>query len=113
VQLKLPDDLATVPVPPLLLQPLVENCIKHGLEPQVDGGRIEVTARQVGDRLQLDVRDTGAGLGNTLSAVGTSFGLEQVRARLTALYGTRATFTLQAAADAEGGTLAHIDMPLN
>jgi signal transduction histidine kinase len=112
VQLKLPDDLASAPVPPLLLQPLVENSIKHGLEPQVDGGRIEVTARQVGGRLQLDVRDTGAGLGATPASAGTAFGLEQVRARLATLYGPRATFTLQAAADAEGGTLARIDMPL-
>jgi hypothetical protein len=114
VQLNLPDDLATVPVPPLLLQPLVENCIKHGLEPQVDGGRIEVTARQVGDRLHLDVRDTGAGLSVAPAAAagGTSFGLEQVRARLATLYGTRATLQLQAATDAEGGTLAHIELPL-
>ncbi len=112
VQLNLPDELATVQVPPLLLQPLVENGIKHGLEPQVDGGRIEVTARQVGDRLHLDVRDTGAGLGATPASTGTAFGLEQVRARLATLYGARATLVLQAAADAEGGTLAHIDMPL-
>jgi LytS/YehU family sensor histidine kinase len=112
VQLNLPDDLATVQVPPLLLQPLVENAIKHGLEPQVDGGRIEVTARQVGDRLYLDVRDTGAGLGSPLSATGTAFGLEQVRARLATLYGPRATLTLQAAVDAEGGTLAHVEIPL-
>ncbi len=112
VQLNLPDELATVQVPPLLLQPLVENAIKHGLEPQVDGGRIDVTARHVGDRLHLAVRDTGAGLGGMPSAAGTSFGLEQVRARLATLYGTRATLTLQAATDAQGGTLAHIELPL-
>ncbi len=116
VQLNLPDDLATVQVPPLLLQPLVENSIKHGLEPQVDGGRIEVSARQVGDRLHLDVRDTGAGLRTVPGTAGlptnTSFGLEQVRARLATLYGPRATLVLQAAADADGGTLAHIEMPL-
>jgi LytS/YehU family sensor histidine kinase len=102
-------------VPPLLLQPLVENCIKHGLEPQVDGGRIEVTARQVGARLHLDVRDTGAGLGAAppAAAGGSSFGLEQVRARLATLYGARATLALLAATDAEGGTLAHIEIPLS
>ena len=121
VQLNLPDDLATVQVPPLLLQPLVENAIKHGLEPQVDGGRIEVTARQVGQRLHLRVRDTGAGLTSAVGAAAapgtastsTAFGLEQVRARLATLYGPRASLTLQSAADAEGGTLAHIDMPLD
>jgi hypothetical protein len=112
VQLSLPDELASVQVPPLLLQPLVENSIKHGLEPQVDGGRVEVTARRVEGRLQLDVRDTGAGLGATPASAGTAFGLEQVRARLATLYGARATLVLQAVADADGGTLARIDMPL-
>jgi signal transduction histidine kinase len=113
VQLNLPDELASATVPPLLLQPLVENSIKHGLEPQVDGGRIEVTARHIGERLQLDVRDTGAGLGATSGTAGTAFGLEQVRARLATLYGARATLVLQAATDAEGGTLARIDLPLD
>jgi sensor histidine kinase YesM len=112
VRLDVPDALAQVPVPPLLLQPLVENCIKHGLEPKVEGGRIEVSARQAGGMLQLTVRDTGVGLSAVPSAAGTTFGLEQVRARLATLYGERAKLTLQAAADAEGGTLARIDMPL-
>jgi LytS/YehU family sensor histidine kinase len=112
VQLSLPGDLANAQVPPLLLQPLVENCIKHGLEPQVDGGRIAVSARQVGDQLHLDVRDTGAGLQALQPSGGTSFGLEQVRARLATLYGTRARLTLCPAGDAEGGTLAHIELPL-
>ena len=112
VVLDLPADLAAVQVPPLLLQPLVENAIKYGLEPQVAGGRITVTARQRGDHLHLDVRDTGTGLNANPAPGGTSFGLEQVRTRLTTLYGARATLTLQAATDAEGGTLAHIEMPL-
>ena len=87
----------------------------------MDGGRIEVTARQVGQRLHLRVRDTGAGLTSAVGAAAapgtastsTAFGLEQVRARLATLYGPRASLTLQSAADAEGGTLAHIDMPLD
>ncbi len=112
VQLTLPPELASAAVPPLLLQPLVENSIQHGLEPQVDGGRIEVSARQVGDRLHLEVRDTGAGLGATPAGGGTAFGLEQVRTRLATLYGTRASLTLQAVPDAEGGTRAHIEIPL-
>ena len=53
VRLDLPDALRAVAVPPLLLQPLVENAIRHGLEPKVDGGRIEVSARLDGDRLRL------------------------------------------------------------
>jgi hypothetical protein len=111
VQFDLPDTLADVPVPPLLLQPLVENAIRHGLEPSVAGGRIEVTAARGGNTLTLTVRDTGVGLGQRV-ATGTSFGLQQVRERLATLYGDRASVSLAAANDADGGTLAVIRMPM-
>jgi sensor histidine kinase YesM len=116
VRLQLPDELGTLPLPPLLLQPLVENAIKHGLEPKVEGGRIEVTAQRIGAQLQLQVRDTGVGLGAARSAggtAGTGFGLEQVRTRLATLYGTRAALTLTPAVDAEGGALATLTLPLD
>ncbi len=111
VALDLPDELRQLPMPPLLLQPLVENSIKHGLEPKVAGGRIEVTARRDGTRLRLSVRDTGVGLGGA-SVEGTRFGLQQVRDRLAALHGDAASLTLQAAPDADGGTLAEVMLPL-
>ena len=110
----LPDELATLPVPPLLLQPLVENCIKHGLEPQVAGGRIDVSARRDGEQLVLQVRDTGAGLSSTHSS-GTRFGLLQVRERLASLYGAKASFELVNAdggEGSEGGTRATLRLPL-
>ena len=113
VKLHLPDELATLPLPPLLLQPLVENAIKHGLEPKVEGGRIEVTARREGQQLRLQVRDTGVGLGAASAAGGTGFGLEQVRTRLATLYGKRAELTLTRAVDAEGGALATLTLPLD
>jgi signal transduction histidine kinase len=111
VTLDLPATLESVPLPPLLLQPLVENAIKHGLEPKVEGGRIEVSARRDAALLRLTVRDTGVGLGPA-SGAGSHFGLEQVRTRLTALYGTRARLDLRGAEDGEGGTLAVIEIPL-
>ncbi|MEQ1686341.1 MAG: histidine kinase, partial [Burkholderiaceae bacterium] len=107
----LPDELATLPVPPLLLQPLVENSIKHGLEPKVEGGRIDVRARREGEQLVLEVRDTGAGLSDTRSD-GTRFGLVQVRERLATLYGTKASLELVNTGDAEGGTRATLRLPL-
>ncbi|MES3012875.1 MAG: histidine kinase [Pseudomonadota bacterium] len=109
---ELPEALAELPVPPLLLQPLVENCIKHGLEPAVAGGRIDMCAARDGKLLVLTVRDTGAGL-SAPSVEGTKFGLVQVRERLAALYGERASLTLCNAGDAEGGTLAIIRLPLS
>ena len=125
VSFELPAELRSCAVPPLLLQPLVENAIKHGLEPKVDGGRIEVCARRVGDDLQLVVRDTGVGLGaaplpepTPAPAApagpldpGTRYGTAHVRARLQAMFAERASFTLRAADDAEGGTLALIVLP--
>jgi hypothetical protein len=108
---ELPEALAELPVPPLLLQPLVENCIKHGLEPAVAGGRIEISAAREGGALVLRVRDTGAGLAGG-AAGGTEFGLVQVRERIAALYGARASLSLTDAGDAEGGALATIRLPI-
>jgi two-component sensor histidine kinase len=107
--LDLPPTLAAARVPPLLLQPLVENSIKHGLEPQVAGGRIDVSAARNGDRLVLRVHDSGAGFDAGALAAG-HYGLAHVRERLATLYGTRATFEIGAASD--GGTLATIRLPL-
>ncbi len=109
---ELPAELAGAAVPPLLLQPLVENCIKHGLEPVVAGGRIDVSAAREGQHLVLTVRDTGAGLSNAESE-GTQFGLVQVRERLAALYGAAASLQLQSSPGDEGGTLATLRLPLS
>ncbi len=112
-RLDLPPELRALSVPPLLLQPLVENAIQHGLEPHVQGGRITVSAAREGSELLLNVRDTGAGLGNRAeAAAGTGFGLTQVRQRLAALYGAHAALTLEPADDPEGGTLARVRLPL-
>lgn len=114
VELDLPDALGELPVPPLLLQPLVENAIKHGLEPKVEGGLIRVQARRDGDRLHLLLRDTGIGLeaAAEASSGGTGFGLEQVRSRLAALYGESASLVLRPADDDRGGCEVHVWLPL-
>ena len=91
--LVLPEALAKLQVPPLLLQALVENAIKHGLEPQVDGGSVTISARQEGSQLVLEVADTGVGLSAT-PAPATGFGLTQVRERLQTHYGPQATLEL-------------------
>ena len=86
--LQLPDDLRQVPVPPLLLQPLVENAIRHGLEPQVGGGRIDIRASVHQGRLQIELEDTGQGLRGGL--VGSGFGTAQVHERLATAWGDAA-----------------------
>jgi signal transduction histidine kinase len=117
--LDLPADLAAQPVPTLLLQPLVENSIRHGLEPNVAGGRIDVRARRDGGDLVLEVQDTGAGFdasGRDMqqSAEIRGFGLGQVRERLGTLYGLRGRLDITANAGADHcGTLACVRMPLS
>jgi sensor histidine kinase YesM len=85
-QLTIEEEAQSCLVPPLLLQPLVENAVKHGLSPSADGGTVWVDARVDGRRLILRVRDDGrsAGRGDT---AGTGTGLSNVRERLAGLYG--------------------------
>jgi sensor histidine kinase YesM len=87
-----PTELAGQPFPPNLLISLVENAIKHGIEPAAAGGTISVRAHRDADMLIVDVSDTGRGLGPKL---GEGVGLSNVRERLAALYGARGRFTLQ------------------
>ncbi len=108
---ELPAELAAADVPSLLLQPLVENSVKHGLEPMVGPGRIEVSAAREGRMLVLRVRDTGAGPADAPARPG-SFGLSHVRERLATLYGDVASFELTAATDAAGGAIATVRLPL-
>jgi sensor histidine kinase YesM len=110
-RLDLPVELRELPVPPLLLQPLVENAIRHGLEPQVQGGEITVGARREGQRLLIDVRDTGVGIDKAVaSSEDGGFGLAQVRERLATVYGPQGSLSLSALPT--GGTCATITVPL-
>ena len=82
-RVRVPDDLRDAPFPPMLLQPLVENALKHGLEPKIDGGEIEVIASRNGGNLKVVIADTGLGLHEGSSP---NTGLTVVRERLEALY---------------------------
>ncbi|QDL55018.1 sensor histidine kinase [Rhodoferax aquaticus] len=115
--LDLPAELEQLAVPTLLLQPLVENAIKHGLEPQVAGGSILVRARQHQGVVTLEVTDTGVGLSNSApqltsndtSSPGTGFGLAQVHERLATVYGPRAAMQIEAVPT--GGTRVSVTFP--
>jgi two-component system LytT family sensor kinase len=105
--LEIPDHLVHVPVPSLIVQPLVENAVKHGIAGTRDGGSITVTA-SLDEELRITVRNTGAPLG-TAAASGPGVGLENVRRRLHHYYGPDAT--LDVTADASGATVAHLRLP--
>ena len=98
--------------PALLLQPLVENSVRHGLEPKAEGGSIEIVATRSDDLLVVEVRDTGAGLGATRVNPGPPaerFGLSHVRERLRTRYGARGS--LQLSSRDGTGTVARVVLP--
>jgi signal transduction histidine kinase len=97
-------------VPPLLLQPLVENSIRHGISAASSAGRVEVRARIEGDRLLIDVRDDGPGTsGANGASAGSGTGLRNTRERLEQLYGGGAALT--AGSGDEGGFLVEVYLP--
>jgi two-component system LytT family sensor kinase len=95
-------------VPCLILQPIVENAIEHGIAPKISGGRITITARVEGGKLLLVVRDDGVGLSDELTPRGHGVGLSHVRKRLAQLYPDRHRFALE---PAEPGTVATVELP--
>lgn len=108
------------PLPPLLLQPLVENAVMHGLEPSIDGGtvwvRAHVQAHAQGHVLQLEVQDDGLGLDappRPGARRGNGVALSNIRERLLARFGPGACLELQPAPGAARGTLARITIPLS
>ncbi|CAG9266492.1 Autolysin sensor kinase [Paraburkholderia unamae] len=105
----LPRDCVKLAVPPMLLQPLVENALKHGIQGAVQGGRIDVSARRDGSHVELSVADTGAGFGATPGTQGAGVGLANVRERLAALYGENASLTL--IENAPHGLIARVRLP--
>ncbi|TPE60527.1 sensor histidine kinase [Sandaracinobacter neustonicus] len=115
-------EVLTARIPSLLLQPLVENAIKYAVTPLEEGADIWVTARRVGDRLELTVADTGPGIGeHRPNIVGTGVGLGNIRDRLQQAYGDDQRFEILSNSSsplvqtgtANGpGVLAMIEIPL-
>jgi len=102
-------------VPSILLQPLIENSIKHGLEPRINGGTVTLRSRLEGERVLIEVADDGVGMvgrpDSTLKREGNGIGMKNVRERLEVLYGMRARFTV--VSNPGRGTLVSIELPAN
>jgi LytS/YehU family sensor histidine kinase len=96
-------------VPNLILQPLVENAIKHGVSKIDEEGRIEIHARRDAERLVLCVRDNGPRITEQGLRAGEGVGLRNTRERLEQLYGADQSLTLRAADD--GGVIAEVNIP--
>jgi signal transduction histidine kinase len=92
VQIQVPDALKSVPMPPMMLQTLVENAVKHGLEPELAGGTVWIIARDVDGKVAVTVADDGRGFSS--EGGGTAIGLNNVRERLRLAYGDAASFSI-------------------
>jgi hypothetical protein len=102
----IPVSLQSHSFPPMLLMSVVENAIKHGIEPRAEGGEVRVEAKHENGSLIVSVADSGCGFGDQL---GQGVGLTNLRERLKALYGQRSQFTLDAIAP--HGAKAIIEIP--
>jgi two-component system LytT family sensor kinase len=102
-------------VPSILLQPLIENSIKHGLEPRIHGGTVTLRSRLEGDRVRIEVADDGVGMvdrpASALKRSGSGIGMKNVQERLEVLYGNEARFSV--ASNPGRGTLVTIEIPAN
>jgi two-component system, LytTR family, sensor kinase len=102
-------DTLDAKVPNLVLQPIVENALRHGIGPKIGGGRVDISARRDGDDLWLEVRDNGVGL--TTDAFHNGVGLTNTRSRLEHLYGDR--FRFECHTPPGGGLLVSVVIPFS
>ncbi len=111
VQVDVPESLRATSLPAMMLQTLVENAIKHGLEPRIGGGTVWIRARRSGDTVAVTVADDGDGFNAGLNArtSGTGIGLKNVRERLRLVYGSQAA--LAVVANVPAGVAATLTVP--
>jgi two-component system, LytTR family, sensor kinase len=109
VELQIEPATLVARVPNLILQPIVENAIRHGIAPVSKAGSIEIRAAQRDGKLELSVRDDGPGLANDGEAFKPGIGLSNTRARLQQLYGGAQQLEISNAA--EGGVIVKLTMP--
>jgi sensor histidine kinase YesM len=105
--MNVPEDTRLSSFPPMLLQPLVENAVRHGIEPKLGGGEINIRARIENSALSIEVSDSGVGMVGTANGEGT--GLANVRARLATLFGATGNLTLRS--NEQGGATAILELP--
>lgn len=106
-RIEVPDELLGLSLPMFLVQPLVENAVRHGIEPKREGGSVTLLARRDNGRLRIEVVDTGIGLDETHD--GSGFGLENIRERLVGHYGPGAR--LEVERNESGGATATLEIP--
>ncbi|MDL2355034.1 MAG: histidine kinase [Pseudomonadota bacterium] len=108
VELHIPEQLRSAAFPPMMLQSMVENAIKHGLECKPEGGTLKILAEVAGNKLRVIVADDGVGFG-VVPSDGTGLGLPTIRERLKLLHGAQGQ--LHIAANSPSGVIATVEVP--
>ncbi|WP_162044069.1 sensor histidine kinase [Undibacterium sp. YM2] len=110
-RIEISDQAASLSIPPMLLQPVVENAISHGLEPKIEGGEILLKAHVEKDHLHVVISDTGVGFQTVASSKpGGGVGLANLRERIAALYGKQGSLSITE--NAAGGVSVSLHLPL-
>jgi len=105
-KMDIPEKITNLAFPPMLIQPLVENAIKHGLEPEIEGGGILIRGEIAGDRIRIEITDTGHGFYENSDP---GMGIENIRQRLQSLFGGRGRLILEE--NRPSGLKAIIEVP--
>lgn len=108
VEIRITEIVEKCALPPMLLQPLVENAVIHGISPKLEGGLVRISAEQRGEQLHMEVYDSGVGIDPAELANSNGFGLENTRRRLHLLFGKDLIVQQPQA----GGTLVIIEIPI-
>ena len=109
VNIDVHDEILDVYVPNLMLQPIVENAVRHGISPKSKGGTIDIYAKRAGSSIIISVCDDGAGLEATSDEFSEGFGLSNTRERLKQLYGDNHSFSIENLT--EGGVRVTLEFP--
>jgi len=112
VEKQLGDETLEALVPSMILQPLIENSIKHGIAPKIGGGRVVIRTERRNGRIVIEIDDNGLGMSHTRlkSAMSDGIGLSNVHERLRVIYGADCTLTLRS--EPGSGTVARIELPV-
>jgi two-component system LytT family sensor kinase/two-component system sensor histidine kinase LytS len=114
VKWKIPNELKETIIPPFIIQPLIENAIKHGIYPQENGGKITISAQKLADKLQIKIKDNGPGIkvekiAEIENGNNDRIGINNIKERLHSVYGSSAEFKIKS--NTEKGTQNIIRIP--
>lgn len=104
------EGLGNTELPPMMLQPLVENAIIHGIEPKREGGEVQLLIKQEKQLLQIEVKDTGVGLSHVSNHSGSGIGLSNLKQRMDALFAGKGQVSISESS--EGGVSMRLSWPM-